>query len=62
MSCIGEFEKRFKALISDMISESGNVILFADEIHQLVGMGAGPGAPMDAANIIKPALARYTSQ
>ncbi|CEP01013.1 unnamed protein product (mitochondrion) [Plasmodiophora brassicae] len=55
----GEFEKRFKALLKDVTAEHGSVILFADEIHQLVGMGsAGGDSAMDAANIIKPALAR----
>lgn len=52
----GEFEKRFKALLKDVTAEHGSVILFADEIHQLVGMGsAGGDSAMDAANIIKPA-------
>ncbi len=52
----GEFEDRLKAVI-DEVKKSGNVILFIDEIHTIVGAGAGEGG-MDAANILKPALAR----
>jgi len=52
----GEFEQRLKALMSEIV-ESGNVILFIDEMHTLVGAGAAEGA-IDAANILKPALAR----
>ncbi|WP_457744299.1 ATP-dependent Clp protease ATP-binding subunit [Sulfurimonas sp.] len=52
----GEFEDRLKAVI-DEVKESGNVILFIDEIHTIVGAGASEGS-MDAANILKPALAR----
>ena len=53
----GEFEERLKAVISEIISSQGNIILFIDEIHTLVGAGKSNGA-MDAANILKPALAR----
>ncbi len=53
----GEFEERLKSVIKEVIDEEGRVLLFIDEIHTLVGAGAGEGA-MDAANILKPALAR----
>lgn len=53
----GEFEERLKGVINEVIGSNGNFILFIDEIHTLVGAGAGEGA-MDAANILKPALAR----
>ncbi|MDQ3052031.1 MAG: ATP-dependent chaperone ClpB [Bacteroidota bacterium] len=53
----GEFEERLKAVIKEVISAEGQIVLFIDEIHTLVGAGGGEGA-MDAANILKPALAR----
>lgn len=53
----GEFEERLKSVIKEVMSSDGEVILFIDEIHTLVGAGASEGA-MDAANILKPALAR----
>ncbi len=53
----GEFEERLKSVIKEVISAEGEIVLFIDEIHTLVGAGGGQGA-MDAANILKPALAR----
>ncbi len=53
----GEFEERLKGVIKEVTHAEGNIILFIDEIHTLVGAGGGEGA-MDAANILKPALAR----
>ncbi|MCW3104388.1 MAG: Molecular chaperone ClpB [Bacteroidetes bacterium] len=53
----GEFEERLKSVVKEVISAEGEIILFIDEIHTLVGAGGGEGA-MDAANILKPALAR----
>lgn len=53
----GEFEERLKSVVNEVISSNGEIVLFIDEIHTLVGAGASEGA-MDAANILKPALAR----
>lgn len=53
----GEFEERLKSVIKEVVGSDGDIILFIDEIHTLVGAGGGQGA-MDAANILKPALAR----
>ena len=53
----GEFEERLKGVVKEVTNAEGNIILFIDEIHTLVGAGGGEGA-MDAANILKPALAR----
>ena len=53
----GEFEERLKSVVKEVISSEGDIVLFIDEIHTLVGAGGGEGA-MDAANILKPALAR----
>ncbi|HET6581554.1 MAG TPA: ATP-dependent Clp protease ATP-binding subunit, partial [Methanoregula sp.] len=53
----GEFEERLKSVIKEVISAEGEIVLFIDEIHTLVGAGGGEGA-MDAANILKPALSR----
>ena len=53
----GEFEERLKSVVKEVIGSNGDVVLFIDEIHTLVGAGGGEGA-MDAANILKPALAR----
>lgn len=53
----GEFEERLKSVVKEVINSDGEIILFIDEIHTLVGAGGGEGA-MDAANILKPALAR----
>ncbi len=53
----GEFEERLKSVVKEVVSSEGEIVLFIDEIHTLVGAGGGEGA-MDAANILKPALAR----
>ncbi len=53
----GEFEERLKSVIKEVVNSDGEIILFIDEIHTLIGAGSGEGA-MDAANILKPALAR----
>ena len=54
----GEFEERLKAVIKEVIAANGEIVLFIDEIHTLVGAGGGGEGAMDAANILKPALAR----
>ncbi len=54
----GEFEERLKAVVKEVISANGDIILFIDEIHTLIGAGASGDGAMDAANILKPALAR----
>lgn len=54
----GEFEERLKSVIKEVTESNGNIILFIDEIHTLVGAGGGGEGAMDAANILKPALAR----
>lgn len=54
----GEFEERLKSVVKEVISADGEIILFIDEIHTLVGAGGGGESAMDAANILKPALAR----
>lgn len=54
----GEFEERLKSVVKEVISAAGEIILFIDEIHTLVGAGGGGEGAMDAANILKPALAR----
>lgn len=54
----GEFEERLKSVVKEVISANGEIVLFIDEIHTLVGAGGGSEGAMDAANILKPALAR----
>jgi ATP-dependent Clp protease ATP-binding subunit ClpB len=54
----GEFEERLKSVVKEVISAEGEIVLFIDEIHTLVGAGGGGEGAMDAANILKPALAR----
>lgn len=54
----GEFEERLKSVVKEVVSADGEIILFIDEIHTLVGAGGGGEGAMDAANILKPALAR----
>ncbi|CAL1329499.1 Chaperone protein ClpB [Candidatus Providencia siddallii] len=53
----GEFEERFKNILNDLINQSNNIILFIDELHTIIGAGKTDG-PMDASNMLKPALAR----
>ncbi|MGW8314418.1 MAG: ATP-dependent chaperone ClpB [Bacteroidales bacterium] len=54
----GEFEERLKAVVKEVMASDGNIVLFIDEIHTLVGAGGGGEGAMDAANILKPALAK----
>ncbi len=54
----GEFEERLKSVIKEVTDSDGEIILFIDEIHTLIGAGSGGDGAMDAANLLKPALAR----
>ena len=54
----GEFEERLKAVLKEVQESQGQVVLFIDELHNVVGAGRAEGAPMDAGNLLKPMLAR----
>src|SRR5581483_142450 len=54
----GEFEQRLTAVIDEVVGAEREVVLFLDELHTVIGAGSGEGSPMDAANMLKPALAR----
>ena len=54
----GEFEERLKAVLNEVTAAEGEIILFIDEMHTLVGRRQGPTGAMDASNLLKPALAR----
>lgn len=58
----GQFEEKLNRLIDELVASAGEIILFVDELHLLIGAGAAGGSPMDASNILKPYLARGTVQ